>query len=223
MFDILNYFVILIFSTTIALSYTSNAWANNDLLGVSSTVNLAVDADDQSLTFHTCFDIQKAGDELSIFWRVSEFNLVEALNDHRRSILRIFLSDVILKHSRTSKSCLLGCIAIDTLAISSDLSSMLLVFEYLSLYYSKNNHLFSAEKECRDEYQKHQTFRVETLSLTMTSCNQKDAMCIWINDACFVKDLDKEHFHVQDGGLQLRRRHDTVECLSFARSGHYFE
>lgn len=203
--------------------YTSNAWANNDLLGVSSTVNLAVDADDQSLTFHTCFDIQKAGDELSIFWRVSEFNLVEALNDHRRSILRIFLSDVILKHSRTSKSCLLGCIAIDTLAISSDLSSMLLVFEYLSLYYSKNNHLFSAEKECRDEYQKHQTFRVETLSLTMTSCNQKDAMCIWINDACFVKDLDKEHFHVQDGGLQLRRRHDTVECLSFARSGHYFE
>lgn len=195
--------------------FTSNAWGNDDQMSVSSTMDLTLGIDDQALSFHSSFDIEKADNVMSIFLGASEIDLVKCSSDHQRSILRIFLSDVILRHSKTSKSCLLGCIAIDALAISSDFSSMFLIFEYFSLHYSQNSP--SSGKESTGNHNQHENFRVETFSLTLRSSSQKDALCIWLSDASFVKELDIEHFHIQDGGIHLKRGHDVIECLSFAR------
>eukprot|EP00889_Picochlorum_renovo_P002346 jgi/Picre1/29376/NNA_004765.t1 len=196
--------------------FASNAWGNDDQMSVSSTMDLTLGIDDQALSFHSSFDIEKADDVMSIFLSASEIDLVKSFSDYQRSILRIFLSDVILRHSKASKSCLLGCIAIDALAISSDFSSMFLVFEYLSLHFSQNSP--PSGKESTGNHNQHENFRVETFSLTLRSSSQKDALCIWLSDASFMKELDIEQFHIQDGGIHLKRGHNVIECLSFARS-----
>lgn len=197
--------------------FTSNARGNAGQVSVCSTMDLTLGIDDQALSFQSSFEIKRAGNVWSMFLSASEIDLVKSFGDHQRSILRVFLSDMILRQSNASKSCLLGCIAIDALAISSDFSSMFLIFEYLSLHYIQNSP--PSGKESTANCNEHESFRVETLSLTLTSSRQKDAMCIWLSDASFVKQLDKEDFHIQDGGIHLKRRHDVIECLSFARFG----